>query len=204
MISHYEIDGVILAGGRSRRMQGATAGTVDKGLLVLNGRPLVQWVADYMRPFVDTLYVSTNRHLDVYGRYGQCVPDEAEFGGDAGPLAGVASAMARSQRAWLFVLPVDVPSVPQDLFSRLATAVSDGAPLAYACAGRDAHPLCMLVRTDLQGDLRSYLLDNGRKVLDWHRRHGAVAIDFGEDALLFRNINTPDDWQAAGGSPIPG
>ena len=200
MIPRNKIDGVILAGGQSRRMQVAAAGTVDKGLLMLNDRPLVQWVADYMQPFVNTLYVSANRHLDIYARYGPCVPDDAVFGGDAGPLAGVASAMARSRRPWLFVLPVDVPIVPKDLFPRLLAAVSDGAPLAYARAGRGAHPLCMLVRTDLQSDLRAYLLAEGRKVLDWHRRHGAVAVDFGDDAWLFRNINTPDDYLAAGGA----
>jgi len=199
MIAREDIAGLILAGGRSRRMQGQDEQAVDKGLLILEGAPLVQWVGEHMKTRVDMIYISANRHLDAYRRYGCCVSDDPEFGEDAGPLAGVASVMAQARQPWLFVLPVDVPRVPPDLFSRLLEAVSGGAPLAYACAGRDAHPLCMMVRSDRYGDLRAYLLAGGRKVLDWHRRHNAVPVDFGDDASLFHNINTPDDWQAAGG-----
>lgn len=196
MIPRHEINGVVLAGGQSRRMNTQDGTQVDKGLLLLDERPLVQWVADYMRPVVDTVYISANRHAGTYGRYGCCVPDSPEFGGDAGPLAGVATVMARSTRPWLFVLPVDVPRVPQALFERLSRAVAEGKPAAYACTGQGAHPLCMVVRTELHDDLRAYLLAGGRKVLDWHQRHGAVPVDFGEDAMLFRNINTPDDWRS--------
>jgi len=199
MIPRDEIDGLVLAGGQSRRMRSEGGPAVDKGLLLLDGAPLVQWVAQYMKPRVDIVYISANRHLDAYGRYGYCVADDPEFGGDAGPLAGVASIMARSRRPWLLVSPVDVPHLPPELPARLIEAVAGGAPLAYACAGPKAHPLCMLVRRELEKDLRAYLLAGGRKVLDWHRRHGAVPVDFGDGPDLFRNINTPDDWAQAGG-----
>lgn len=202
MIPRHDIDGLVLAGGMSRRMQREGESPVDKGLLPLQGQPLAQWVVQYMAPLVDGIYISANRHLHIYGCYGRCVADDPIFGGDAGPLAGVASVMACSQRPWLFVLPVDVPRLPADLLPRLVEAVSGGASLAYASAGADAHPLCMLVRRNLAGDLQRYLLDGGRKVLDWHRRHGAVPVDFGIDTALFRNINTPEDWQAAGGLPV--
>ncbi|MDX3893904.1 molybdenum cofactor guanylyltransferase MobA [Pusillimonas sp.] len=202
MIPRGDIDGLVLAGGRSRRMRAEGGPAVDKGLLMLDGAPLVQWVAQYMKPWVGDVYISANRRLDVYGRYGHCISDDPEFGGDAGPLAGVASVMARSRRPWLLVLPVDVPRLPTELPTRLIEAVGGGAPLAYACAGTKAHPLCMLVRRDLVGDLRTYLLDGGRKVLDWHRRHDAVPVDFGDGPDLFRNINTPDDWAQAGGTRI--
>lgn len=218
MISRRDVDGLVLAGGASRRMQGASerggdeprAGEqivgasgggrpIDKGLLMLEGAPLAQWVARFLAPWVDTVYISANRNHEAYGRYGRCVADDPEFGGDAGPLAGVASVMARSRRPWLLVSPVDVPRLPADMPARLIEAVAGGAPLAYACAGSKAHPLCMLLRRDSMGDLRSYLLGGGRKVLDWHRRQGGVPVDFGDDPALFRNINAPGDWFEAGG-----
>ena len=196
-ISTEDIDGLILAGGQSRRMRREGGPAVDKGLLELEGRPLVQWVAQYMQPWVGTLYVSANRSAEQYAHYGVCVADAPEFGGDAGPLAGVATVLAQVQRTWLFVLPVDVPRLPPDLAPRLLQGLSGGAPLAYANTAQGAHPLCMIVRRDLAEDLRSYLLQGGRKVLDWHRRHGAVPVDFGDDPGLFHNLNTPQDWQAA-------
>lgn len=199
MIKREDIDGLILAGGRSRRMQGESGAEVDKGLLELDGALLVQRATRFLKPVVNTVYVSANRNTDIYRRYGNCIPDDPVFDGDAGPLAGVASVMAVSRRPWLLVSPVDVPRPPADLPQRLAQAVAGGAPLAYAVAGGRAHPLCMLVSRSLSEDLRAYLLGGGRKVLDWHERHGAVPVNFGDDAMPFSNINTPDDWLAAGG-----
>lgn len=199
MIAPEDISGLVLAGGRSRRMQSQGGANVDKGLLVLEGVPMVQHAAQTLRPWVSQVFISANSQLDLYSRYGLCVFDDPEFGGDAGPLAGVASVMAVSSRPWLLVLPVDVLHVPENMAARLVEAVDQGAPLAYACAGGRAHPLCMLLRQSLLADLRAYLLGGGRKVLDWHERHDAVAVNFGDDAKLFSNINTPADWRAAGG-----
>ena len=69
-------------------MRGLDGQAIDKGLLLLEDAPLVQWVARSIQPWVAALYISANRHFDLYGRYGLCVPADAEFGGDAGPLAG--------------------------------------------------------------------------------------------------------------------
>ncbi len=59
------VTGVILAGGEGRRMGGA-----DKGLQLLNGRPLVQLVLERLRPQVDVLLISANRNLERYAGFG--------------------------------------------------------------------------------------------------------------------------------------
>ena len=45
-----KITGVVLAGGQGSRMGG-----VDKGLQVLRGKPMVQWVIERFAPQVDEL-----------------------------------------------------------------------------------------------------------------------------------------------------
>ncbi|HDO34129.1 MAG TPA: molybdenum cofactor guanylyltransferase MobA, partial [Chromatiales bacterium] len=59
------ITGLILAGGRARRMGGR-----DKGLIPLAGRPLVEHVLSALRPQVATLLISANRNLARYRRCG--------------------------------------------------------------------------------------------------------------------------------------
>ena len=59
------ITGVVLAGGLGRRMGG-----VDKGLQVLRGKPMVQWVIERFAPQVDELLVNANQNLDSYGAFG--------------------------------------------------------------------------------------------------------------------------------------
>ena len=46
-ITKNDITGVILAGGRARRMGGA-----DKGLVLFNGKPLIEYVIDALEPQV--------------------------------------------------------------------------------------------------------------------------------------------------------
>lgn len=61
MILDSAITGVVLAGGKARRMGGT-----DKGLLELDGKPLWRHVADTLALQVETVVVNANRHRDIY------------------------------------------------------------------------------------------------------------------------------------------
>ena len=53
MIAREAITGVVLAGGQGRRMGG-----VDKGLVELDGRPLVAWVLERLAPQVGSVLIN--------------------------------------------------------------------------------------------------------------------------------------------------
>ena len=59
----YDIEGVILAGGRASRMGGN-----DKGLVLLNGKPLYQYVQEALAPQVTRLSINANRNISIYQR----------------------------------------------------------------------------------------------------------------------------------------
>jgi molybdopterin-guanine dinucleotide biosynthesis protein A len=61
----HAVTGLILAGGRGRRLGG-----IDKGLLDLNGEPLVQRVAQRLAGQVGRPLLSANRNLDRYRALG--------------------------------------------------------------------------------------------------------------------------------------
>lgn len=214
-----DLTGVILAGGRARRMQGdpalramnpdaCRAGAqdpggggprtdIEKGLLDWRGRPLVAHAAAYLEQRVRQVLISANRAADRYAVYGRVVSDEQALGRDAGPLAGVASALAVSATPWLLVIPVDVPNLPGDLDARLLQAAAEqGSPVAYAMTSRP-HPLCMVAHRGVLPDLRSFLAAGGRRVRDWQARHRPACVAFASDEGWFENLNTPDDWRRA-------
>lgn len=78
MILDSAITGVVLAGGKARRMGGT-----DKGLLELDGKPLWRHVADTLALQVETVVVNANRHREIYQRSGlKVIPDSlADFPG---------------------------------------------------------------------------------------------------------------------------
>ena len=56
-----DVTGVVLAGGRARRMGGE-----DKGLIELAGRRMVEFVVDALRPQVGALLINANRNPEHY------------------------------------------------------------------------------------------------------------------------------------------
>lgn len=193
MIPSCLLTGLVLAGGRASRMSNGNSVAVDKGLLILQGSPLIARAQRYLAPRVGPLLVSANRHIGVYAAYGEVVPDDPALGRCVGPLAGVTTALGRINTPWLMVIPVDVANLPMDLVDRLARAAIEGnAAIVYANSG-GAHPLCMLLHRDVLDGLLLYLQGGGRKVHRWQQLNQAKEVIFEESAHAFFNINTPED-----------
>ncbi len=185
------ITGVILAGGRARRMGGR-----DKGLLPFAGRPLVEWVIEALIPQVATLLISANRNLDRYGAYGFPVVTDLEQGFQ-GPLAGFLSAMTAAPGDWILTLPCDGPRPPPDLGARLAQAVAEqGSELALATVCARRQPVYALLPVSLSGNLRDFLASGERKVDLWYDRHQIGLADFSDQADCFANLNSLKEARA--------
>ncbi len=186
-----QVTGVILAGGRARRMGG-----VDKGLVPVNGRPMIAWVIDALRPQVAEVMINANRNHDRYGEFGCPVIDDGD-GEFRGPLAGMASAMRIAQTPYIAVVPCDSPLLSGELVARLyAAAVSSGSPVAAAHDGERLQPVFALLARDLLQDLAGYLDEGQRKIDRWYDRHGYAAVDCSDVAESFANINAPEDRSA--------
>lgn len=189
-----EVTGVILAGGQATRMHRS-----DKGLIALQGRPLVAHVAQRLAPQVARLLISANRHPEQYGIHGAVVADAVDLAPWQGPLAGILAAMEAADTEWVVSVPCDTPFVPLDLVARLkAGAESHGAGVSTVRVDGSAVPVCMLVATRLAGELRQWLRQGtDRRVRHWVRQSGGVEVAFDGQAEAFVNVNTPLDLQAA-------
>lgn len=187
--SARQITGVILAGGRGRRMGG-----VDKGLQPCGGRPLVEWAIDALAPQVGRLMLSANRNRAIYRRYG--LPVIADPGRDyQGPLAGIAAALAAASTAWVLIVPCDMPLLPNDLAARLSAAITqEGGEIAIGNDGERNHPLPTLVRASLAASLTRFLASGARKVEQWQAQHRVATADFSDHPDGFTNVNSL--WEA--------
>jgi molybdopterin-guanine dinucleotide biosynthesis protein A len=187
------ITGVILAGGQGRRM-----GSVDKGLVTLDGRPMVAHVLERLRPQVDEILINANQHHAEYAAFGHPVVADA-LGGFAGPLAGLQVALARASFPLLSTVPCDSPFLPADLVERLAAALHAAqADLAVARTFDQPHPVFALVRRDVLPHLEGFLDSGGRKIDAWYATLKTVEVAFDDEADAFRNINTVAELKQAG------
>jgi len=186
--SARNVTGIVLAGGRARRMGGT-----DKGLIPLAGRPLAAHALDRLEPQVEAVLLNANRHADEYARLGaRVVPDTID--GYAGPLAGLLAGLEAATSDLVVTAPCDSPFVPADLVARLRRGLEDArAELAVAHDGDRLQPVFMLVRRTLAGDLRAWLDGGGRKIDVWLADHRVAEVDFSDVPEAFRNINTSEE-----------
>ena len=182
------VTGLVLAGGLGRRMGG-----VDKGLVPLAGRPMVEHVLAALRPQVREVWINANRNQDRYAAYGHPVIEDS-VAGYLGPLAGVLSALQRLPAGYLLTVPCDAPLLAPDLAARMhAACLAASADLAVASDGARQHPVFLLLRAGLAPALAAYLDGGGRKIDAWSEQVRTVEVAFADQAETFVNVNDPDE-----------
>jgi molybdopterin-guanine dinucleotide biosynthesis protein A len=182
------ITGLVLAGGLARRMGG-----IDKGLVVLAGKPMIEHVLGGLKPQVGRVLVNANRNLEQYARYGYPVVSDT-LAGYLGPLAGALSALQVMETEFLLTVPCDSPLMAPDLAQRMHQAlVSQGADLAVAHDGQRQQPVFLLLKRDLAADLQDYLASGERKIDRWFARHRLAEADLSHRPDSFINVNEPEE-----------
>jgi molybdopterin-guanine dinucleotide biosynthesis protein A len=182
--------GLILAGGRSRRMQGQ-----DKALLTIQDETLLAHVIRRLCPQVDALALNSNATPVTFTPYGLAVlPDHLT--GFLGPLAGIHAGLLQYPEDLLVTVAVDLPFLPSDLVTRLRAGLSTKS-CAFASDG-ERHTLALLWRPGMATSVEDYLQCGGRSLKDYLATHGQpVRFDQPQDRGLFCNLNTPEDLARA-------
>ena len=184
------VAGLVLAGGEGRRMGGR-----DKGMVLLDGRPLVAHVIERLAPQVDCVLISANRSLDDYRCFGVPVMVDEPCWQGMGPLAGLASAASRLPPGIdaVQLMPCDTPCVPLDLVARLSARLmrETASDVCYPQSPSGPEPGMLLARTDRLATIGDYLNAGGRSLKGWLAAHSACVEVFVEvDA--FANANDPE------------
>ena len=189
--------GVILAGGRARRMGG------EKPFVPFRGRPLIAHAVERARPQVDELLINASDATRYATFRCEVIADAA--GGFQGPLAGVVAgldwmAAHAGEARWLATFACDAPFFPTDMVARLIAAAEAGeTAIAIAASGAQHHPVFAVWRADLRVAADAAFTEKGvRKMDDAIALFSSVRVPFAMDGVdPFFNINSPEDLARA-------
>lgn len=150
------ITGLVLAGGRGRRVGGA-----DKGLLPYQGQPMARYSLDALSPWCSRLFINCNRHADQYAALGATTVTDlrADF---PGPLVALADLLPCLPGTRFLILPCDTPGVRASHMEQLLRA-SERHPGAWVFLRADErdHPLHACVPRSLVSSLRHQVQARG-------------------------------------------
>ncbi len=175
--------GVILAGGTSRRMG------IDKAVVDVAGRPMIEWVADALMAVCDSVIVAGRDGL-LSGL--QCFPDGRPS--VRGPLAGLATGLALGGDRVL-VLGVDQPFVEVRTLERLL-ALPGSMPVVPIDEQRQVtcavYPAALLPEAERETKVGGSI----QSLLDRVRHRSVIReewTDWGEDGRSWFSVDTPED-----------
>ncbi len=152
MTSPTNIDGVVLAGGRSSRMGR------DKATLMFQGQTLLGRAKRALRPLCQAVYVSIRREQRVPREFetDRVIRDGFESGGSLGAIVSVLQSTPR--RPWL-VLACDLPHVEPELLDDLLLQRNNTCDATAFVTGEDGsvEALCTLYEPSAVEPLRQAL-----------------------------------------------
>lgn len=180
------VTGLILAGGRSRRMG------IDKAFLHLGDATAIDVLHRQLGDWCDQVFVVTSRdRLEHYRGY-SVIPDEVS---DQGPFMGLCSGLAASPTEINIVVACDIPLIePRLLANMLARSEENDIVIASLPASRGDQPLLGVYKKSVLPAARELLAAGHRRVAELFasRRTERVAA---EDDCWYTNLNTPREYQ---------
>lgn len=184
----------ILAGGHARRFGG-----FHKGLLTIDGRPIIEWQLDALRGVAERVFVVAN-HAETYEPLG--IPVVPDIVAGAGSLGGILTALATAGEERVLVLACDMPFVTTP-FLRHVLQAGQEADVALPRSADGPHPLCACYAQTCTGPIRGRIeagalcVQDALATLCIREICGSELSAFDPDGLLLLNVNTPDDYARA-------
>lgn len=190
------IAGYVLAGGESSRMGR------DKALLEIGGVRLVERAVRLMAQVATS--VTVIGHPRAFRDFHlQVIADDLP---GAGPLGGIATALRASEASWTLIVACDLPYLTRtwlEFLTERALQLDEKADAVLPINDRGAEPLCAMYHKRCESAIWLALDRGTRKVTDGLAGLHVAHIEpaewkaFDSDGLLFKNMNTPQDYEEA-------
>jgi molybdopterin-guanine dinucleotide biosynthesis protein A len=182
----------VLAGGLSTRYGG-----LPKGLERVRGVRIIDRVRAALEPVVDDLLLIAND--DRASEWLPDVPCAGDVLRDVGSVAGIHAALVHAGTP-VVVVAWDMPFVPPELLRTLRDAGQDSdAAVPESDSRRGLEPLCAYYSPACTGAIERRIAAGDRRVIAFYddvrvaRVPAEVVSQFGDPALLFMNVNTPEE-----------
>jgi molybdenum cofactor guanylyltransferase len=179
---------------------------VDKGLLEIAAEPMIVWAARLVESVVGAPPVVVGTPEKYRGLGLRAIADDRP---GCGPLGGIATALRASDAEWNLIVACDLPYLTRAWLEYLLRRARDSDAEALVAMNltpankRGAEPLCAVYHKGGEPAIRRALEQGVRKVTDGLAELRVELIEpakwkgFDSDGLLFKNVNTPADYEEA-------
>lgn len=166
-------------------------GGQDKGLILLNDKPLIEHVIERLKPQTERILINANRNLPIYQQYGEVFGDQ--FANYPGPLGGIHAGLIHAPTDWVGFVPCDSPQINADLVARFCQAADEQCDILVAHNGEHQQPVFTLYHKRVLDKLSAFLQRGDRKIILLYQECNTQYVDFSDSPNCFVNLNTPQE-----------
>lgn len=182
-MSEQGITGIVLAGGKSSRMG------EDKGLMNLNGAPMISYALNILESLTDKIIIVANQ--EGYEQFNY--PVYKDLQPNEGPLGGIITGLSHSTTETNWILACDTPYITAELLTDLKVNLGERDMVITAFRGK-SHPLISCCKKRIATELSKQLDLNNRKLTRAFEAINCGIFNAGNyEAELFRNLNEKSD-----------
>ena len=182
--------GIILAGGKSSRMG------EDKGLVLLNGKPMVQYIIEALKEVVSDIIIISNN--ESYTKFG--IPVYADIIKDKGPVGGIYTGLYNSTTELNFCISCDVPMISSDFILWLLKR-SGKSYITIPMYKDKVHQMIGVYSKQVLSNFKESTEKGHLKLSQVNSDMACEIIDIEKeyanfDELIFSNINTKNELRS--------
>ena len=182
--------GIILAGGKSSRMG------EDKGLVLLNGKPMVQYIIEVLKEVVSDIIIISNN--ESYTKFG--IPVYADIIKDKGPVGGIYTGLYHSKTELNFCISCDVPIISSDFILWLLKR-SGKSYITLPMYKDKVHQMIGVYSKQVSSNFKESTEKGHLKLSQVNSDMACEIIDIEKeyanfDELIFSNINTKNELRS--------
>lgn len=163
-MQQLELTGLILAGGRGRRMSGR-----DKGLIEFEGQALIDYSIAQLARVCDQIFINCNRNFARYRHKGYPLIREhrTDF---PGPFLALGEMLPQLQRLCpshsYIILPCDTPGTSASMINALLSAHHDHPDKwIYLATPSHDHPLHSIIPASLIAQVQELASGGERRIM---------------------------------------
>lgn len=195
-----QAEGLILAGGKSRRMGG-----IHKGILICQNETFTQRLIRELQREVVCVRMSYGSEIreDCSG-----CPAVMDTYPDCGPIGGIHAGLKVCESRWLAVAACDMPFLKAELFCLLMDRLDKAKDKGISCdgavpvSGGRIHPLAAVYRTGTAEVFEEQIREGNYRIRDVLRRLNILYVDLTGQKIweeMLRNINTTEEYERLAG-----
>jgi molybdenum cofactor guanylyltransferase len=185
--------GIILAGGKSRRMGR------DKAFLPFGRGLLIERVIEVIQQVTADVILITNSP-EQYQRFG--LPMFADVIPDAGSLGGIYTGLVSAKTPYGLCLACDMPFVKPDFLRFLCDTAAE-TDVVIPRNAEDFQPLCAVYSQACQAPIHQKIAAGRLKITGFFEQvrvrviDGALLAHYDPHDVMFFNANTPEEYVKA-------